>query len=60
MPWVKLHRKKLYVSHATNINCYDVFNNGTVREDKDKQLRGRQYDVTRFVVTDDVIVSGFR
>lgn len=60
MPWVKLHRQKLYVSHATNINCYDVFNNGTVREDKDKQLRGRQYDVTRFVVTDDIIVSGFR
>ncbi|XP_071169608.1 F-box/WD repeat-containing protein 4-like [Mytilus edulis] len=60
MPWARLHGQKLYVSNAVNINCYDVFNNSTVKEDVSNRISGCNYDVTKFVVNDDVLVSGFR
>lgn len=59
MPWIKLHSQKLYVSNAANISCYSVMKEGPV-EDKGRHITGQNNDVTRFVVTDEVIVSGFR
>lgn len=60
MPWARLHGQKLYVSNAVNINCYDIFNDSTVKEDISNRISGCNYDVTKFVVNDDVLVSGFR
>lgn len=60
MPWARLHGQKLYVSNAVNINCYNVFNDSTVKEDISNRISCCNYDVTKFVVNDDVLVSGFR
>ncbi len=60
MPWMQLYNEHLWVSNRNVINCYRLRNNGSLHEQKHKQVVGHTQDVGRFVCKEDTLVSGAR
>ncbi|KAK2166400.1 hypothetical protein LSH36_39g00099 [Paralvinella palmiformis] len=60
LPWLQVNNHNLWVSYKNQIRCYKQQTNGFLHELPMKLLRGHRDDVGRFVVRDNMVVSGSR
>ncbi|RUS87773.1 hypothetical protein EGW08_004438 [Elysia chlorotica] len=60
MPWLCKAENSLLLSRSSCVHFFDCHTNGRVVEDKSRCLEGGTEDLTRFVVKDNIVVSGCR
>ncbi|XP_076461114.1 F-box/WD repeat-containing protein 4-like [Babylonia areolata] len=60
LPWLQKNEDSLLVSRGNVIHQFTIQNNGRLRDRPRADLRGMPTDVTRFVIHNDIVVSGSR
>ncbi|XP_052773792.1 F-box/WD repeat-containing protein 4-like [Mya arenaria] len=61
IPWMQYNQNVLWISGKNGIRSFDVRETGRPRERKGKRLQlPNRHDVTRFVVKDNILLSGCR